>query len=67
MPLAAYEYRPATFRGQVDSTGKVAAYLEHRLNPIMSFLLSGEIDHAKNTSKFGVGFQLDTATLDERA
>jgi mitochondrial import receptor subunit TOM40 len=42
-----YEYRPATFRGQIDSTGKVAAYLEHRLNPAMSFLLSGEIDHAK--------------------
>lgn len=42
-----YDFRQATFRGQVDSTGKVSALLEHRLTPAFAFLLAGELDHAK--------------------
>jgi mitochondrial import receptor subunit TOM40 len=60
-----YEYRPATFRGQIDSTGKVAAYLEHRINPIMSFLLSGEIDHAKVRSVLSFGATFDRLLVAE--
>ncbi|KAM0751695.1 hypothetical protein T439DRAFT_324895 [Meredithblackwellia eburnea MCA 4105] len=56
-----YEYRASSFRGQVDSTGKISALLEQRLSPAFSFLFGGEIDHVKNTSKFGVGVQIESA------
>jgi mitochondrial import receptor subunit TOM40 len=44
---AKYDLRMATFRAQVDSTGKVAALLEQRFTPVFAFLISGEIDHFK--------------------
>ena len=44
---ARYELRMASFRAQLDSTGKVAAHLEQRFAPTFSFLVSGEIDHFK--------------------
>lgn len=56
---AKYDYRLSTFRGQVDSQGKVQAFFEQRINPMMAFLLSGEIDQWKNTSKFGVGVMVE--------
>lgn len=42
-----YDLRMASFRAQIDSTGKVSAYLEQRFAPSLAFLLSGEIDHFK--------------------
>ena len=42
-----YEFRMSSFRGQVDSTGKVSAFLEQRLSPAFAFLVTGEMDHAK--------------------
>ena len=42
-----YDLRMATFRAQVDSTGKVSALLEQRFAPTFQFLISGEIDHLK--------------------
>jgi mitochondrial import receptor subunit TOM40 len=44
---AKYDLRMATFRAQVDSTGKVSALLEQRFAPTFAFLVSGEIDHFK--------------------
>jgi len=44
---AKYDFRAATFRAQVDSTGKVSALLEQRFIPAFAFLVSGEIDHFK--------------------
>lgn len=44
---AKYELRMATFRAQLDSTGKVSALLEQRFAPSLSFLFAGEIDHFK--------------------
>lgn len=44
---AKYDLRMATFRAQVDSSGKVSALLEQRFAPTLAFLLSGEIDHFK--------------------
>jgi mitochondrial import receptor subunit TOM40 len=44
---AKYDLRLATFRAQVDSTGKVSALLEQRFTPAFAFLVSGEIDHFK--------------------
>lgn len=56
-----YEYRAGVFRGQVDSNGKVSAFLEKRIGAVASVLFSGEIDHFKNLSRLGVGLQLESA------
>jgi mitochondrial import receptor subunit TOM40 len=44
---AKYDFRMATFRAQIDSTGKVSALLEQRFVPAFTFLMSGEVDHLK--------------------
>ena len=44
---AKYDLRMATVRAQVDSTGKVATYIEQRLSPALALLFTGEIDHTK--------------------
>ncbi|KAF9246498.1 eukaryotic porin-domain-containing protein [Melanogaster broomeanus] len=60
---AKYDLRMATFRAQVDSTGKVSALLEQRFAPTFAFLVSGEIDHFKNAAKVGVGVMLESSSL----
>jgi len=60
---AKYDLRMATFRAQVDSTGKVSALLEQRFAPTFAFLVSGEIDHFKNSAKVGVGVMIESTTL----
>ena len=35
--------------------GKVAGYLEERINVGVNFVLSAELDHAKKDYKFGFG------------
>lgn len=44
---AKYDLRAASFKAQLDSTGKVSALLEQRFTPTFSFLVAGEIDHFK--------------------
>ncbi len=44
---AKYDLRMASFRAQLDSTGKVSALLEQRFAPAFAFTLAGEIDHLK--------------------
>lgn len=58
---AKYEYRQSVFRGQLDSTGKVAAFMEKRVLPTVSILFSGEIDQIKQTSRLGLGLQFESA------
>lgn len=58
---AKYEYRAAVFRGQIDSLGKVSAFLEKRVLPTVSLLFSGEIDQVKETLKIGMGLQFESA------
>ncbi|KAF8654079.1 hypothetical protein AX16_003612 [Volvariella volvacea WC 439] len=60
---AKYDLRLSTFRAQLDSTGKVSAYLEQRFTPAFAFLISGEIDHFKNAAKVGVGVMIESSTL----
>ncbi|KAI0748336.1 eukaryotic porin-domain-containing protein [Daedaleopsis nitida] len=60
---ARYELRMASFRAQLDSTGKVSAFLEQKFAPTFSFLVSGEIDHFKNSAKVGVGVMIDSNTM----
>lgn len=52
---AKYDFRMSTFRGQVDSTGKVSALLEQRLSPAFALLIAGEIDQVKvRSALFGL-------------
>ncbi|KAG2753207.1 hypothetical protein P692DRAFT_20845921 [Suillus brevipes Sb2] len=60
---AKYDLRMATFRAQLDSTGKVSALLEQRFAPTFAFLVAGEIDHFKNAAKVGVGVMIESSTL----
>jgi mitochondrial import receptor subunit TOM40 len=49
----------AVFRGQIDTTGRVSAVLEQRLGPSFSVFMTGDIDHMKGQSRFGMGVQLE--------
>ncbi|KAF9005661.1 eukaryotic porin/Tom40 [Cyathus striatus] len=60
---AKYDLRLATFRAQLDSTGKVSALLEQRFTPAFAFLVAGEIDHFKNAAKVGVGVMIESSSL----
>jgi len=60
---AKYDLRMATFRAQLDSTGKVSALLEQRFAPTFAFLVAGEIDHFKNAAKVGVGIMIESSSL----
>ncbi|KAF7322987.1 hypothetical protein HMN09_00078400 [Mycena chlorophos] len=60
---AKYDLRLATFRAQIDSSGKVSALLEQRFTPTFAFLMAGEIDHFKNAAKVGVGVMIESSTL----
>ena len=44
---AKYDLRMATFRAQMDSSGKISALLEQKFAPAFRFLISGELDHFK--------------------
>ncbi len=56
---AKFDYRQALVRAQLDSTGKVGLLYEERLFPGFSLLLSGELDHARASSRFGFGINLE--------
>jgi mitochondrial import receptor subunit TOM40 len=56
---AKFEYRQATIRAQVDSTGRVGLLLEEKLFPGFSLLLSGELDHVRGASRFGIGLTME--------
>jgi len=55
---AKFDLRTATIRTQLDSLGRVMTVLEEKLAPGLSLLLAAELDHAKTTSRFGVGLTL---------
>ena len=42
-----YDIRTTTYRGQVDSNGKVSALLEKKITPAVAFTFAGEMDHSK--------------------
>lgn len=44
---AKYDFRMATFRGQIDSKGKVSCVLEKMVSPPVQLTFAGELDHAK--------------------
>ncbi|RIB06542.1 eukaryotic porin/Tom40 [Gigaspora rosea] len=54
-----FDFRTSTLRGQVDTSGRVCVVIEQKITPALSFLITGDIEHMKNTSRFGVGIQLE--------
>lgn len=56
---AKFDYRQALIRTQADSAGKVGLVYEERVFPGFSLVLSGELDHVKNASRFGFGINLE--------
>lgn len=56
---AKFDYRQAIIRTQIDSTAKVSLVYEERLFPGFSLILSGELDHIRNSSRFGFGINLE--------
>lgn len=56
---AKFDYRQATLRAQVDSTGRVGMVMEEKLFPGFAMLISGELDHVRSTSRFGVGISME--------
>lgn len=56
---AKFDFRQSTFRTMLDSNGRISSLLELKLNPGISFLLSGELDHVQNQSRFGFSMQFE--------
>lgn len=58
---AKYDFVASTFRAQVDSSGKVAAYLEKRVTPVVGLTFAGEIDQVKQQTKIGLAVSIESA------
>lgn len=56
-----FELSRACVTGHIDSTGKVGAVLEERVNPALSLTLCGELDHLKDSQNFGIGITIGGA------
>lgn len=56
---AKFDYRQACIRTQLDSQGKVSLMYEEKLFPGFALLLSGELDHLRGSSRFGLGINLE--------
>lgn len=54
-----FDLTSASIVGNIDSSGRISATVEERLNPILAFCLSGEIDHARGDSRFGFSMNLN--------
>ncbi|KAI0243691.1 translocase of outer mitochondrial membrane [Massospora cicadina] len=55
---AKFEFKQATMRTQIDTTGRVATLLEERIVPPLTLLLSADLDHFKGQSRFGLGVRI---------
>lgn len=50
-----FDLRQASVTGIIDSSGRVAAIVEEKINPGFALTLSAELDHGKEDYKFGIG------------
>ena len=53
-----YQFRQGRLRGRIDTDGKIGAFLEEKINVMVNFILSAEIDHVRKDYKFGFGMTL---------
>lgn len=56
---AKFDYKQCCVRVQADSQMKVALFMEEKIFPGFSLLLSGELDHLKGQNRFGLGVNLE--------
>lgn len=56
-----FDLTNASVIGRVDTSGKVSAVLEERINAAVVLSLSGELDHPKDTQSFGIGVSIGGA------
>lgn len=55
---AEFTLRQSRLMFALDQNGKISSTVEAKLTPMISFLLSAEIEHAKDDFKFGYGLQM---------
>lgn len=53
-----FDLTSASVMGHIDSSGRIAATVEERINPVFTFLLSGELDHQREEYRFGFGVNI---------
>lgn len=53
-----FDLRTSSITGLIDSSGRVAATVEEKINPGLSLILSGELDHQREDYKFGFGVNI---------
>lgn len=53
-----FDLTSASVIGNIDSTGRVSATVEEKINPILAFILSGELDHQAQEYRFGFGVNI---------
>ncbi|KAL8882534.1 MAG: hypothetical protein Q9198_000482 [Flavoplaca austrocitrina] len=61
---AKYEFRASTFRGQIDSKGRLSCLLEKTILPAVRVTFAGEMDHLKQQAKVGVGVSVEAMSED---
>ena len=52
-----WKYQTFNLQAKMTSTAELSAALEHRMQPGLTFLLSGAVAQFKNNSTFGIGFR----------
>jgi mitochondrial import receptor subunit TOM40 len=53
-----FDLTSSSVMGNIDSSGRISATVEERINPVLSFLLSGELDHQREEYRFGFGVNI---------
>ena len=56
-----FKLRTATFKGLIKSDTSCSAVLEEQVQPGISLVLSGLLNHKKKDYKFGVGLNIGAA------
>eukprot|EP00051_Salpingoeca_urceolata_P004619 m.66378 g.66378 ORF g.66378 m.66378 type:complete len:341 (+) comp13747_c1_seq1:266-1288(+) len=54
-----YMFKQSVFRGQVNTKGEVTGVLFRAINPAVTFVLTGLIDHFSGKSQLGVGLMVE--------
>lgn len=54
-----WEFATSCVRAMIDTKGRVQMAMEERMNQGFAVLLTGELDHWKGQSRFGIGLQME--------
>ncbi|KAL5615535.1 hypothetical protein BROUX41_005579 [Berkeleyomyces rouxiae] len=62
-----YDFRMATFRAQIDSSGKIGCLIEKRTQAPVSLTFAAEFDHWTQTPKIGFGLSVESQSEELQA